>query len=331
MEKAYLTGVGVYLPEKILSNKDLEKIVDTSDEWITTRTGMKERRIANEKETTSFMAAEAAKEAIAHAGWKPEEVDCIIVATMTGDYPCPATACLVQEILGAEGAAAFDIGAACTGMLYGFSVAKAFVETGMFQKVVICAAEKMSSIVDYSDRSTCVLFGDGAAAAAISPKKHEKGASFALGPISLGADGSQKELLIVPAGGTKKRVDEEVIKNREHFLKMEGRETFKHAVRRMGAAVQEVLEKGGLSEKEVSYLVPHQANMRIIEAMGKRLDLAPEQVHVTIEKYGNTSASSVGIALHDLLSKNEIESGTHLMLVAFGAGLTWGAGILTKE
>lgn len=326
--KAKIIGTGSYLPEKVLTNHDLEKIVDTSDEWIVTRTGMKERRIAKEDEFTSHMGTKAALEALADAKVTPEEIDFILVATLTPDYAFPSTACLIQSQIGAKKAAGADVQAACTGFLYLLSMAKSFIESGLYKNVLIIAAEKLSAITNYKDRSTCILFGDGAAACVIS----SEGKGLAIENIQLGADGDQADLIIMPAGGSRKPATLESVANCDHYIKMAGNEVFKHAVRRMEAACKDCLEGAGLSESEISWLIPHQANMRIIDAIAKRFEhLPPERIFKTVQKYGNTSASSVGIALDELLRRGPLQSGEKILLTAFGAGLTWGAGILGAE
>lgn len=326
--QAKIIGTGSYLPEKVLSNHDLEKIVDTSDEWILTRTGMKERRIAKEDEFTSHMGAKAAMKAIERAGITPEEIDFILVATLIPDYAFPSTACLIQSAIGAKRAAGADIQAACTGYLYVLAMAKSFVESGLYKNVLVIASEKLSSITDYKDRSTCILFGDGAAAAVVSVE----GKGLAIENIQLGADGDHADLIYMPAGGSRKPACVESVNNSEHFIKMAGNEVFKHAVRRMEAACKDCLEGSGLTEQEISWLIPHQANMRIIDAIAKRFEhLPPERIFKTVQKYGNTSSSSVGIALDELLSNGPLQSGEKILLTAFGAGLTWGAGILRSE
>ncbi|QVL57189.1 MAG: ketoacyl-ACP synthase III [Simkaniaceae bacterium] len=325
--KAKIIGLGAYLPKRVLSNQDLEKMVETSDEWIISRTGMKERRLAAADEFTSDMGYEAAKKALEDSGKKAEEIDLILFATLTPDYVFPSTACLIQNRLGAVNAAAMDMQAACTGYIYALSAAKAYIESGMYKNVLIVAAEKLSSIVNYEDRNTCVLFGDGASACVVSDAK--KG--FAIENVSLGSDGQQSELLILPAGGSKRPASLETVQAGEHFLRMEGREVFKHAVRRMEGAVKECLDASGLEEQSISWMVPHQANIRIIEALAKRFKVPKEQVYLTIHKYGNTSASSVGIALDELVKEKNVKLGERVVLFAFGAGLTWGAASLTCE
>lgn len=327
--KAKIIGTGRYLPEQILTNAELEKLVDTTDDWIVSRTGMKERRIAGEKEFTSDMGFEAALVALEDAKVQAEEVDLILVATLTPDYVFPSTACLLQSRLGSVKAAAVDIQAACSGYLYGLSMAKAFVESGMYRTVLLVAAEKLSSIVNYQDRNTCILFGDGASACVVSSDRSKKG--LLIRDIALGSDGSLAELLILPAGGAKMPASAETVSSGMHYLKMEGKEVFKHAVRRMEAACKECLDRLNLKEQDISWIVPHQANIRIIEAIAKRFESPMERVYLTIHKYGNTSASSLGIALDELLKEKELQVGENLLLTAFGAGLTWGGSILTVE
>jgi len=323
--KARIIGTGSYLPEKVLTNKDLEGMVETSDEWIVSRTGIKERRLAQSGEHTSYMGVMAARAALANAQITPEQVDFILVATLTPDYIFPSTACLIQKELGAKFAAALDIQAACTGYLYALSVAKAWIESGVYKNILVVASEKLSSITDYQDRSTCILFGDGAASCVVS----SKGKGLVIENVILGADGEQANLLMIPAGGSRNPSSNETLLNRQHYIKMSGNELFKHAVRRMEAACKESLELAGCKELDISWLVPHQANMRIIDAISKRLEhLPPERIVKTLEKYGNTSASSVGIALDELLKKSSVQAGEQILLTAFGGGLTWGASLL---
>ncbi len=288
---------------------------------------MKERRIAGEEEFTSDMGRDAALKALEASGCKAAELDLILFATLTPDYAFPSTACLIQKQIGAEKAAAMDIQAACTGYLYALGVAKAFIESGMYKNVLIVASEKLSSIVDYKDRNTCILFGDGASAAIIS----SEGKGLIIKDVTLGADGDQAQLLILPAGGARQPASKETVENKLHYLRMEGKEVFKHAVRRMEAASKDSIEKSGLQESDIAWFVPHQANLRIIESLAKRFNVAPEKVFVTIHKYGNTSASSLGIALDELLREKKLEKGENILLTAFGSGLTWGASVLTHE
>jgi 3-oxoacyl-[acyl-carrier-protein] synthase III len=327
--KARIVATGSYLPERVLSNKDLEKMVETSDEWIVSRTGMKERRMAKDDEFTSDMGYKAASSVLQKANLAPDAIDLILVATLTPDYIFPSTACLLQSSLKATKAAAFDIQAACTGYIYCIAIAKAFVESGMYKNVLIVASEKLSSIVDYKDRNTCVLFGDGASACIVTSDTSKPG--LVIRDVSLGSDGDQAQLLTLPAGGSRMPASQESVSSGCHYLKMEGKDVFKHAVRRMEASSKECMDKVGLTEKDLSWLVPHQANIRIIEAIAKRFEIPMERVFMTIEKYGNTSASSIGIALDELLEEKDIAFGDNILLTAFGAGLTWGSSILTKE
>ncbi len=323
--KSRITGTGSYLPSRVLTNQELEKMVDTSDEWIVTRTGMKERRLAAEGEFTSDMGLSAAKKALEKAHLPVEKIDLILFATLTPDYVFPSTACLIQSQLKAVNAAALDIQAACSGYLYALAIAKAFVESGLHKNVLLVASEKLSSIVDYKDRGTSILFGDGASACIVSAE----GKGLSIDNISLGADGELADLLILPGGGCRNPASAETVAGGLHYLRMEGKEVFKHAVRRMESAAKECMEKAGLQESDISWLIPHQANIRIIESLAKRFNVPMEKVYMTIHKYGNTSASSVGIALDELLEEHRLEEGEHLLLVAFGAGLTWGASVLT--
>ena len=324
---AKIIGTGSYLPQRILTNGDLEKMVDTSDEWIVSRTGMKERRIAEKDEHTSDMGTAAALKAMEAAHVSPSDIDLILVATLTPDYAFPSTACLIQAQLKAPQAVAVDMQAACSGYLYGLMMAKSFVESGQYRTVLLVASEKLSSIVNYKDRNTCVLFGDGASACVVSAQ----GKGLVIRNVNLGADGELANLLILPAGGSRKPASAETVCGGEHYLQMEGKEVFKHAVRRMESSAKQCLDQLGLTEGDISWLIPHQANMRIIEALAKRFEVPMEKVYMTIHKYGNTSASSVGIALDELLREHKMESGDHLLLAAFGAGLTWGASVLTNE
>jgi 3-oxoacyl-[acyl-carrier-protein] synthase-3 len=326
-KKAYISAVGTYLPKKILTNQDLEKLVDTTNEWIVSRTGMKERHIADVHEYTSDMGAKAAKIALDRAKINPLEIDIIIVATLSPDYSFPSTACLIQAELGAKNAAAFDIQAACTGMIYALSIGKSFIESGMYKNILIVASEKLSAITDYEDRNTCVLFGDGAAACLI----RGDGPGLKIGTVSLGADGEQNGLLYLPAGGCRNPATVETVNQRMHYLKMDGKEVFRHAVRRMEAAAASCISDAGLKSSNIAYLVPHQANARIIDAIAKRCEIPTEKVINVVQHYGNTSASSIGLALEKMSIENKIKDKDHLLLVAFGAGLTWGSLILTVE
>lgn len=324
--KARIVGLGNYLPKRILTNQDLEKMVDTTDEWIASRTGIQERRIGAPDEFPSDMGYYAAEQALKAAQVSPKDIDLILLATITSDYLCPSTAALVQSKLKATRAAALDIQAACTGFLYALSIAKAYIEAGIYRRVLVIASEKLSSITDYQDRNTCVLFGDGASAAVVS----NEGEGWSIDAINLGADGDQGGLLVVEGGGSRLPATEESIAARKHFLKMEGKEVFKHAIRRMTAAAKKCLGDAGLTEKQILWIIPHQANIRILEALSRSLNVPMEKVFITLQKYGNTSASSIAIALTELTQKESFSEGDAFLLVAFGGGLTWGAAILTK-
>lgn len=324
--QARIIGTGTYLPKKILSNADLEKLVETSDEWISTRTGIKERRIAAADEFPSTMGVAAAKSALANAYVKAVDIDMIIVSTMTPDFQSSSTAALIQHEIEATNAAAVDLQAACTGFIYALSMAKAYIESGMYRNVLLIATEKMSAFVDYKDRNTCVLFGDGAAAAVVS----DQGPGLALTAVSLTANGGLADLFLVPAGGARLPASSETISAGQHYVKMQGKELFKHAVRSATLVAKECLDRVGLSEKDISWLVPHQANMRIIDALAKSFEIDLLKVVKTIEKYGNTSAASIPIALSELREQHQFKTGEHILLLGFGAGFTSGAALLTQ-
>lgn len=323
---ATITAIAAHLPKKVLSNADLEKMVDTSDDWIFTRTGIQERRVAESDEFPSTMGGKAAKLALDKAKLSPTDVDAILCCTMTPDYICPSTAALIQNELGATNAACLDIQAACTGFLYGLSIAKAWVESKAFRNVLVIATEKNSAFVDYQDRNTCVLFGDGSGAALVQLG----GSGYQIRHVVLGADGSESGLIQIPAGGSRKPASQESHDAREHYMKMLGKEVFKHAVRRMELSAKDCLEKAGIAESEVAWLIPHQANIRIIEAMAKRFNIPWERTLRTIQKYGNTSSATIPITLAELDENNAPKKGEHILLTAFGAGLTWGSSLITK-
>jgi len=319
-----ITGIGAYVPSRVLTNHDLEKMVDTSDEWITTRTGVRERRIADGDESTSDLGAKAARRALKAAGVAPEAVDLIIVATCTPDMQFPATACLVQQKIGAHRAAAFDLEAACSGFLYALEVGRHFVMARTFETVLVVGAEKISSITNWRDRNTCVLFGDGSGAAVLQHRPHSHG----LLTVVLGADGGKADLLKVPAGGSRCPATIETVQAGKHFLHMEGRETFKYAVQAMSAAALEALRRCELDVTQIKCIIPHQANRRIIDAVAERLGARPEQMFVNLDRYGNTSAASVAIALDEAVAAGRIQRGDLVLLVAFGAGFTWAAAVV---
>jgi len=321
LKKVGIIGLGKYLPEKRLTNEDLEKIVDTTDEWITERTGIKERRIARDDEATSDMAVNAAKKAIENAKLRPEDIDLIIVATITPDMFFPSTACVVQNKLGINHIPAFDISVACSGFIYGIAIADQFIKSGGYKHILVIAAEKMSSVVDWQDRSTCVLMGDGAGAAVLG--EVENGGVLS---IYLGADGSKGDLLMMPAGGSRLPATASTVEARLHFLKMEGNVLFKHAVKVMAEAALKATEPLGLKGDDINLVIPHQANIRILNAVAKRMGIDPEKkVYLNIDKYGNMSAASSAVALTEAVEEGRVKKGDIIVLDAFGAGLTWGA------
>jgi 3-oxoacyl-[acyl-carrier-protein] synthase III len=302
--RAGIVGIGRYLPEKIVTNQDLEKIMDTSDEWIRTRTGIEERRIAADDVDTSDMALAAAQEAIKHAGITAEEIDLILVATVTPDTPFPSVACRIQEKLGATKAAAMDISAACAGFMYGMVTGKQFIETEVYKYVLVVGVEKLSKVTDWNDRNTAVLFGDGAGAAIMGPVSENRG----ILSFELGADGTGAKHLY-----------------QDEYIIMNGREVFKFAVRQMGESSLHVLEKAGLTKEDVDFLIPHQANIRIMEASRQRLELPVEKMSKTVHKYGNTSAASIPISIVEELEAGKLKDDDVIVMVGFGGGLTWGA------
>lgn len=318
--RAGFLGTGSCLPEKEVTNFDLEKIVDTNDEWIQTRTGIKARRIADDQTATSDLAYGAAIKALESAGITAEQLDTIIIATITPDMSFPSTACVLQDKLGAVNASAFDISAACSGFVYATTLAKQFVESGMSKYVLVIGAETLSKITDFTDRNTCVLFADGAGAAIVGPV--ETGGIVA---VDLGANGTGGKFLSQPAGGSRMPATHETVENRLHYIKMDGSEVFKFAVRIMAKSSKAVIEKAGWEVEDLDYLIPHQANIRIINSAGKKLKLPNDKVHVNLDKYGNTSAGSVPIALDEAMRSGKINPGDKVVLVAFGGGLTWGA------
>ena len=323
MERSGILGLGCYLPAKKLTNKDLEKMVDTSDEWIMTRTGIRERRIAPKEFAASDMGVEAAKAAIKDAGLKPEDIDLIITATVTGDMAFPSTACIIQDKIGARNSAAFDINAACSGFVFGIVTAKQFVDSGLYKNVLVVGTEKMTNLVDWTDRSTCVLFGDGAGACVIGKTNDRRIISY-----FIGCDGSGSNLLRLPAGGSRIPTTEETVKNKLHFLKMEGNEVFKLAVKVMADAANKAITKAGLLCSEIDLLIPHQANVRILMAVAKKIGLPEEKIFLNIEKYGNMSSASTAVALVEAYKDKRIKKGDNVALVAFGAGLTYGAVVI---
>ena len=324
-----IIGTGSYAPEKILTNSDLEKLVDTSDEWIRTRTGISERHIAAPGEAASDMALHACRNALEMSGTSPDDIDLIVLATISGDKPFPSTACFLQKKLEAFNATCFDIQAACSGFIYGIEVAEALISKpdSKYKKALVLGVEKITYLTNWEDRNTCVLFGDGAGAVVVEKSDDGDDGSRVLGS-SLFSNGTYTDILDVPAGGSAKPIDEEVLKNREQYIRMEGKEVFKLAVNAMVGACKEVLDKESVSSQDIRWLIPHQANMRIITAVGKRLGLTEKNVFINVDKYGNTSAASVAIALDELVRSNKVDRGDLILLTAFGAGLTWGACLL---
>lgn len=324
MIHARITGTGSYAPKKVITNHDLEKLVDTSDEWILERTGIKERRIAEKGQTTSDLAYEASRKALKAAGLGAEDLDLILVATMTPDMILPSTSCTLQEKLGARKAAAFDLYAACSGFIYGMSVASAFITSGMYKNVLLVGAEVLSRFTDWEDRTTCILFGDGAGAAVIQRHAGRRG----ILSTHLHSDGSLGDLIHVPAGGALHPASHDTIRKRMHFIRMKGNETFKAAVRALEGVVQEALTHNKVKSEQIDFLVPHQANLRIIQAMAQRLNMPMEKVVLTLPKYGNTSAASIPMALDEAVRDNRIKDNNLLLFEAFGGGLTWASALV---
>ncbi len=319
-----IAAVGSAIPEKILTNFDIEKLVDTNDEWITSRTGIKERRIAKEGEAASDFAVMSAKNTLTQAGIDARDVDLIIVATVTPDSPLPATACIVQAQLNAMNAAAFDLAAGCSGFLYALSVGSQFVKTKTYKNVLVIGVDLLSRLVNWKDRKTCVLFGDGAGSVLLQPAKEGEGVLS----VFLGADGTNGKFLSIEAGGSKLPPSLETINSDRHFIKMSGNEIFKNAVREMENSLLKALKLSKLTPQDLDLLIPHQANLRIIESVRKRMNMNEDQVIVNISRYGNTSSASIPIALDEAIRDKKIQKGDIIGLAAFGAGLTWGAAVL---
>ncbi len=319
-----LVATGSYLPEKILTNADLAKMVDTSDEWITTRTGIHERHIAAAGQATSDMAAQAALRALQQAGLTAQALDLIIVATITPDMFFPSTACYVQKAIGAERAVCFDLVAACSGFIFAMETARRFILAGGYRNVMVIGAEKLSAITDWQDRSTCVLFGDGAGAAILQARPGARGIMATV----MATDGNLSELLNIPGGGSRHPASEQTVRDRLHYIKMTGREVFKHAVSSMLNAAQEALRRSGVRIEEIACIIPHQANLRIIQAIGQRLGAPVEKYYVNLDHCGNMSAASVPVALDEAVRAGRIRRGDLVLLVAFGGGFTWAASVL---
>lgn len=323
-QRASITGIGSYLPGKVLTNYDLEKMVDTSDDWIIQRTGIKERRIVENGQITSDLATQASLRAMEDAGVSPIELDMIITATITPDHIFPSTSCYIQQKLGATRASAFDILAACAGFIYAMSIGQSFVNSGAMETVLVVGAECLSTITDYTDRTTCVLFGDGAGAVVIqkSSTKHE------ILSTSLAADGSQADVLIMPGGGAKIPASIESIQQRTHYIQFRGKEVFKLAINNITNLILETVDKNDLNIEDIDLIIPHQSNLRIIEATMEKLGLPMEKAFVNIDKYGNTSSASIPIAIDEARKEGRLSKGDLVMLVAFGGGLTWGSSVI---
>lgn len=323
MKKVGIIGVGKYLPKRVLTNVDLEKMVDTSDEWITTRTGIKERRIAAKEEAASDLALKAAQAALKDAGLTGQQLELIIVATVTPDMSFPTVSCLLQKALGAKQAACFDISAACAGFIYALVTARQFIAGGVYKNALVIGAEVLSRVTDWEDRNTCVLFGDGAGAAVLAPVR-----SGGIISTCLGSDGTQGELLMIPAGGSRHPASHETVDGRMHYIKMRGNELFKLAVNIMADAAHEAVEKAGLRCSDIDLLIPHQANIRILLAVAKKLGLSEDKIYLNIAKYGNMSSASTATALCDAVREGRVKKGDLVLLDAFGGGLVWGACVI---
>ena len=318
-----IVSTGSYLPKHILTNADLEKMVETSDEWIRTRTGVSERRIAAPEEAASDLGIRAGRLALERADFSPEKIDAVITATITGDYHFPATACLIQKGLGACNAFAFDLSAACSGFLYGLVCSHGLILSGQCRNILLVAAETMSRVTDYTDRGTCVLLGDGAGAVLLTADEKDA----VLGSY-LASDGSYTDLLFMPAGGGRQPASHETVEKRLHFMKMEGQALFKVAVQAMSDAARKAMERANVSPEEISLVIPHQANLRIIQAVVKNLSLPMEKVFLNIQNYGNMSAASVAVGLDEAVTNGQVKAGDLVLLFAFGAGLTWAAAVI---
>jgi 3-oxoacyl-[acyl-carrier-protein] synthase-3 len=321
-----IVGTGRGVPERVLTNADLEKMVDTSDAWIIERTGIKERRLIAPGQKTSDMATIAGREACRKAGIDPKSLECIIVTTVTPDRPLPCTAVIVQKNLGANGCAAFDLAAACAGFIYGISLADAMIQKGQFQRVLVVGVEILSPVIDWTDRNTCVLFGDGAGAAVLV--KGPEGGDRGIWSTHLYADGDGAEYLCIPGGGTAMPASPQSVADRQHFVKMQGREVFKHAVRNMSRAAQAALEHNHLTPEQLDRVVVHQANMRIIEGVAKQASLPLDKFYLNIERYGNTSSASIPIAIDEATEAGKIKQGDLLLMAALGAGFSWGSAVV---
>lgn len=322
MVQAWFSGTGSMLPQRVLTNFDLEKMVDTSDEWIVQRTGIRERRVLGDGESTSDLAVEAGRRALSDSGVQADEVDAVIAATLTPDRVCPALAVTIQDSLGLSNACGFDLNAACTGFVYGAAIAAGAVQSGLFRNVLLVGAEGLSRVVDFQDRNSSILFGDGAGAAVISATSDDS--SSRIIDSLLRSDGSQADLIMIPAGGTRSPASHETVEHRQHFLKLKGREVFKFATKAMVELVETALSRNGVQVSDLDMVIPHQVNYRIIEAAQKKLRIPEEKMYLNLERYGNTSAASVPVALDEAAREGRLERGALVLFVAFGAGMTWG-------
>ncbi|MFH1743542.1 MAG: beta-ketoacyl-ACP synthase III [bacterium] len=320
--RARILGTGIGLPERIMTNHDLAQIVDTNDEWIRERTGVIERRVSDSETASSDLAFIAATQAMERSGTPPEEIDAVLVATITPDHIFPATACLLQDRLNAKNALAFDLSAACTGFLYGLSVAQAYIESGRYRRVLVVGVDTLTKTVDWGDRATCVLFGDGAGAAVLGPDP-EKGVLHTV----LGADGHYSDLIIQNAGGSRIPMSREAIDSGQHYIRVKGREVYRHAVTVMTSVALDCLSQCGLAKDDIRWLIPHQANLRIIEGVSQRLEVPMDRFIVNVQRYANTSAATIPIALHEALVDGRISDNDYVLMVSFGSGLTWGASV----
>ena len=322
--RSQILGTGAYAPKQVLTNGDLEKIVETSDSWIVERTGIRERRKAAAGEACSDLGVQAAQQALSAANIRASDLDLIVLATCTGDSPLPSTASLIQYRLGASRAAAFDISAACCGFIFALSVADAFIRSGQYRYVLVVGSEVMSTVTDWTDRNTCVLFGDGAGAVVVGPTEEDRGVLS----IHLHADGRFSDLICVPGGGSSIPASEYMVVERLHYVKMRGNETFKIAVKTMEGAVREALAAENLSVEDIDFLLPHQANIRILKAVAQRLSLPFHKLIMNLDRFGNTSAASIPLALDEVVRAGQISSGSLIVLAAFGSGLTWASGVV---
>lgn len=323
MQKVGIAGVGCYVPHKRLTNADLEKMVDTSDEWITTRTGIKERRIAAKHEAASDLAFHAAEAALADAGLAPDKIDLIIVATISPDMHFPSTACWLQKKLGAKNAACLDISAACAGFVYAIIIAQQFIGAGTYKNALVVGAEKLTAFTDWTDRNTCVLFGDGAGACVLKPVK-----SGGIISTYMGSDGEMADLMILPAGGSRHPPSQETLDKRQHYIKMQGKELFKLAVNTMSDAAVKVLQKAHLTSKDVDCFIPHQANVRILLAVAKKIGIPVNKIYINIDRYGNMSSASTAIALCEAVKEKKIKKGGTVLIDSFGSGLVWASCVI---